>query len=100
MTVDTLFNPRPFFKQDGLKTSQRKIMFTCFDTSWPKEVKVFMLSARVAEKAAYHHGDTSLNETIIGLAQDYVGKNNLNLLDPVGQFGTRRMNGNDAASPR
>jgi len=87
--------------QDGLKTSQRKILFTCFETpAFHKEVKVFMLSARVAEKAAYHHGDTSLNETIIGLAQDYVGKNNLNLLDPVGQFGTRRMNGNDAASPR
>ena len=85
---------------DGLKTSQRKIMFTCFGKSWPKEVKVFMLSADVAGTAAYHHGDTSLNETIIGLAQDYVGKNNINLLDPVGQFGTRRMNGNDAASPR
>ena len=87
--------------QDGLKTSQRKIMFTCFSSAWPKEIKVFMLSARVAETAAYHHGETSLQDAIVGLARDYVGStNNINLLDPVGQFGTRRMGGNDAASSR
>ena len=86
--------------QDGLKVSQRKILYTCFTKSFAKEIKVFMLSASVAESAAYHHGDTSLYTTIVGLAQDFVGSNNINLLDPVGQFGTRRQGGKDAASAR
>lgn len=38
--------------------------------------------------------------TIINLAQDYVGSNNINLLLPSGQFGTRLQGGKDAASPR
>lgn len=42
----------------------------------------------------------SLMMTIIGLAQNYVGSNNLNLLQPLGQFGTRLHGGKDSASPR
>eukprot|EP00163_Fabomonas_tropica_P019689 TRINITY_DN3451_c1_g1_i11.p1 TRINITY_DN3451_c1_g1~~TRINITY_DN3451_c1_g1_i11.p1 ORF type:complete len:318 (+),score=74.31 TRINITY_DN3451_c1_g1_i11:559-1512(+) len=42
----------------------------------------------------------SLNGTIIGMAQNYVGSNNINLLEPNGQFGTRLEGGKDAASPR
>ena len=38
--------------------------------------------------------------TIVNLAQNYVGSNNLNLLQPIGQFGTRLHGGKDAASPR
>jgi DNA topoisomerase-2 len=38
--------------------------------------------------------------TIIGLAQTFVGSNNINLLSPEGQFGTRAQGGPDAASPR
>lgn len=34
------------------------------------------------------------------MAQDFVGSNNLNLLMPSGQFGTRLTGGDDAASPR
>ena len=34
------------------------------------------------------------------MAQDFVGSNNLNLLVPSGQFGTRLTGGDDAASPR
>jgi DNA gyrase/topoisomerase IV subunit A len=30
-----------------------------------------------------------LTSTIVGLAQNFVGSNNINLLDPNGQFGTR-----------
>ena len=37
---------------------------------------------------------------IIGMAQNFVGSNNLNLLTPSGQFGSRLMGGNDASSPR
>ena len=43
---------------------------------------------------------TSLMSTIINLAQNFVGSNNLNLLQPLGQFGTRLHGGKDAASPR
>ena len=38
--------------------------------------------------------------TIINLAQNYVGSNNINLLQPIGQFGTRLAGGKDSASPR
>jgi DNA topoisomerase II len=58
------------------------------------------LTGYVAEHSAYHHGEQSLQQTIVGLAQNFVGSNNVNLLTPSGQFGTRRMGGKDAASPR
>lgn len=58
------------------------------------------LSAYVAEHSAYHHGEASLASAIINLAQDFVGANNINLLHPSGQFGTRLQGGKDAASPR
>ena len=38
--------------------------------------------------------------TIVNLAQNFVGSNNLNLLEPIGQFGTRLHGGKDSASPR
>jgi len=54
----------------------------------------------VAEKSAYHHGEVSLMGTIIGLAHNFIGSNNINLLQPIGQFGTRLAGGKDSASPR
>jgi DNA topoisomerase-2 len=45
----------------------------------------------VSEHSAYHHGEASLASTIVGLAQDFVGSNNINLLVPSGQFGTRAL---------
>lgn len=85
---------------DGLKPGQRKVMFTCFKRNDKKEVKVAQLGASVAEKSSYHHGEVSLMATIVNLAQDFVGTNNINLLQPRGQFGTRLVGGKDAASPR
>jgi len=38
--------------------------------------------------------------TIVNLAQNYVGSNNINVLMPIGQFGTRLQGGKDSASPR
>ena len=64
------------------------------------EIRVAQLAGYVSEHGAYHHGEMSLNGTIINLAQDYVGSNNLNLLNPVGQFGTRVGGGKDAGQPR
>lgn len=62
--------------------------------------QVAQLAGYVSEHSAYHHGEASLQATIVGLAQDFVGSNNVNLLVPSGQFGTRLQGGKDAASPR
>ena len=64
------------------------------------EIRVAQLSGYVSENAAYHHGEMSLQGAIIGMAQTFVGSNNINLLQPNGQFGTRIMGGNDSASAR
>ena len=40
-----------------------------------------------------HHGETSLAGTIVGMAQTFVGSNNIALLHPAGQFGTRLLGG-------
>nr|XP_057917582.1 DNA topoisomerase 2-alpha [Doryrhamphus excisus] len=85
---------------DGLKPGQRKVLFCCFKRNDKREVKVAQLAGSVAEMSAYHHGEMSLMMTIIGLAQNFVGSNNLNLLQPLGQFGTRLHGGKDSASPR
>ncbi len=85
---------------DGLKPSQRKILFGCFKRGLRSEIKVAQLAGYVSEHAAYHHGETSLAATIVGMAQNFVGSNNVNLLVPNGQFGSRLMGGKDAASPR
>ena len=85
---------------DGLKPSQRKVMYSCFQRNLTAEMKVAQLAAYVAEKCAYHHGEVSLADTIVKLANDYTGSNNLNLLEPCGQFGTRLMGGKDASQTR
>lgn len=86
---------------DGLKVSQRKVLYAVLKKGITKhEVRVASLSGIVQSEAAYHHGDASLNGTIIGLAQNFVGSNNIHLLQPNGQFGTRIQGGKDAASPR
>ena len=77
---------------DGLKPGHRKILFACLKRNLVKgELKVAQLAEYVSEHSAYHHGENSLAQTIIGLAQDYVGSNNINMLEPLGQFGTRLL---------
>lgn len=85
---------------DGLKPSQRKILFSCFKRNLREEIRVAQLAGYVSEHAAYHHGEASLHSTIVGMAQNFVGSNNINLLTPKGQFGSRLMGGKDSASPR
>ena len=85
---------------DGLKTSQRKILFTAFKRKLTQEIKVAQFSGSVSEISSYHHGESSLNGAIIGLAQNFVGANNINLFEPKGQFGTRLQGGKDSASER
>ena len=108
---------------DGLKPGQRKVIWACFKRKLKKEIKVHcpfvipcsstiphpvvlpvpqvaQLVGYISEHAAYHHGEQSLTMTIVNLAQDYVGSNNLNLLLPNGQYGTRDQGGKDHASAR
>ena len=85
---------------DGFKPSQRKILYSCLKRNLTSEIRVAQLAGYVSENAAYHHGEASLQGAIIGMAQNFVGANNINLLVPGGQFGTRIMGGSDSASPR
>jgi len=86
---------------DGLKPSQRKIVYGAFLRGLDKdEVKVAQLAGFVSDRAAYHHGEMSLNGAIIGMAQNFTGSNNINILKPIGQFGTKYKSGKDYASPR
>ena len=86
---------------DGLKESTRKILYACFKRRlYTNEIKVAQLSGYVSEVSAYHHGENSLQQAIVGMAQIYVGTNNINLLNPNGQFGSRCQGGQDASSAR
>jgi DNA topoisomerase-2 len=86
---------------DGLKESTRKIIYSCFKKKlYTNEIKVAQLSGYVSEVSAYHHGENSLQQAIVGMAQIYVGTNNINLLSPNGQFGSRCQGGQDASSAR
>ena len=85
---------------DGLKTSQRKILYAAFKRNLTQEIRVAQFAGYVSEHTGYHHGEASLNETIVGMAQDFMGANNIPWLVPQGQFGTRIQGGKDAASPR
>lgn len=72
---------------DGLKPSQRKILYTAIKYLTNSEMKVAQFGAKVAEKTDYHHGEASLMGAVVNMAQTYVGSNNINLLEPKGAFG-------------
>lgn len=76
---------------DGLKVSQRKVLYSCLENRIFKEkkIRVSQLAGKITDLTNYHHGETSLHECIICLAQNYIGANNINLLYPDGEFGTR-----------
>ena len=85
---------------DGLKPSQRKVLYSAFKRDLKNEIKVAQFVGYISEHTSYHHGEVSLSNTIINMAQNFVGSNNINLLEPKGQFGTRLLGGKDHSSPR
>lgn len=85
---------------DGLKPGQRKVLYTCFKRNLKKDMKVVELAGSISGLTAYQHGETSLQGTIVGLAQTFVGSNNVNCLEPSGNFGSRLQGGSDCASAR
>ncbi|GJX26748.1 DNA topoisomerase 2-like protein [Tanacetum coccineum] len=85
---------------DGLNLLKRKILFCAFMKPITEKIQVSKFSRYVSVLSAYYHDNASLVETIIGMAQNYVGSNNINLLQPNGHFGTRLMGGKDHSSAR
>ena len=85
---------------DGFKPSQRKVIYASLSKNWTDQPKVAQLAAFVSEKTSYHHGEVSLADTIVKLAHNFMGSNNINLMEPIGQFGTRLLGGKDVAATR
>lgn len=85
---------------DGLKPSQRKIMYYMLKHNIQESQKVAQLSGKISSETCYHHGEVSLEGAIINMAQNFTGSNNINLLNPSGNHGSRYLGGKDAASSR
>lgn len=84
---------------DGFKPSQRKVIHVSnqiWKSGNEKTLKVFQLAGKVASDAFYHHGNASLENAIITMAQKF--KNNASLLEEDGQFGSLRSP--QAGAPR
>ena len=83
---------------DGLKPSERKVLYGCFKKNLKNEIKVSKLIGYIIEQTLYKYGETSAGATIIAMSQNFTGSNNINLLKPNGQFGTRYYGGRDASN--
>ena len=92
---------------DGLKTSQRKILWGAM-IKWGAKIgkqdsnkmKVSRFASQISDVCAYKYGEKSLEGAIVSMAQDFIGSNNLPYLCRHGQMGTRSRSGKDAASSR
>lgn len=82
---------------DGLKTSQRKILRTALKQGFVL-IKCNQLGTKAAEQNVYHHSEDSLINTVIGMARDFPGSNNVPYLQKDGQFGN--ILSPDSSSPR
>ncbi|KAJ3371281.1 DNA topoisomerase 2 [Allomyces arbusculus] len=88
---------------DGLKVSQRKIVWTMLRkgiVSENREIKVAQLAGEVANFTHYHHGEQSLAVCAVLMGQNFVGTNSVNLLYPAGDFGTRMEGPTKTGAPR
>ena len=85
---------------DGLKESQRKILYAAKKKGLIRPMKVAQFGGYVAEHTNYHHGEQNLHDAIIKMAQSFPGTNNMPLFSQDGMFGTRLSGGTDAASSR
>ena len=93
-------NARAIPGPDGLKPSQRKVLYYFMSKNVTSEVKVAQAGASVAEYTHYHHGEDAIIETIVKLAQEHVGSNNVAYLVPEGQFGSRAQSRKEHAAAR
>lgn len=75
---------------DGLKPVQRDIIYTMLYSAAHKDfLKVDGHAGGVITNTCYHHGQTSMIDTIAGMAQDFPTSNNCPLIEGKGQFGSR-----------
>ena len=84
---------------DSFKPSQRKVVYVAekvWKTGNEKSMKVFQLTGRTAMEAYYHHGNQSMDSLITNMGQKF--KNNIPILDGIGQYGTLRSP--EAGAPR
>lgn len=85
--IYTLMDRAIPYLQDGLKPSQRRILFTLWKNSNKGLVKVSSLTGLVL--TLHPHGPASVEQSIVNLAQDYTFSNNYPLIDKKGYFGER-----------
>ena len=86
------------FIGDGFKEAQRKAMWGMLSRGENASlISVERVASYCAAETDYHHGVVSMEGTIVGLAQDFAGSNNMNFLVPEGQFGSRRSHGSAAS---
>lgn len=87
---------------DGFKESQRKAFYGIMMNKKARKgvVNLENLAGSVKEATGYHHGGTSLENTIKKMAQGFVGTNNIPLLKAAGQFGQRELGGEEAGAAR
>lgn len=74
---------------DGLKPSARKTIYTILKNNIKNPMKVSQLLSLTAQSTNYLHGESSIFGVVVGLAQDFVGSNNIPLLKREGNFGSR-----------
>ena len=103
-SVASLFRAIPS-EYDHLKDSQRKCLYSAlsffnYDPKKGKSIKVGRFSNKAADMTQYHHGEKSLIDTFIKMAQDFIGSNNMGYFKKDGQFGTRADGGENAADAR
>jgi DNA topoisomerase-2 len=85
---------------DGLKESQRKVLYSAKKKNLISDLKVAQFAGYISEQTNYRHGEQNLFDTIIKMNQIFPGSNNISYFVPEGMFGTRLEGGKDAASPR
>ena len=84
---------------DGFVGSRRKVFYT-MRLLGKREIKVQGLAGETVAKGNYHHGEASLEQTIVRMAQSYPGARNLPKLQPLGNFGSRDKGYKDYAASR
>lgn len=85
--IYTLMDRAIPYLQDGLKPSQRRILYTLWKNSNKGLIKVSSLTGLVL--TLHPHGPASVESSIVNLAQDFCFSNNYPLVDKKGYFGER-----------
>ena len=81
---------------DGLKDCQRKALYSTLKRKYSKQVKLVIAAGNVIADTAYHHGDTSLKESMIKMGQGFVGANNIPYFVNAGEYGSRLLGTSDS----